>query len=162
MRCCDYGNIKLQKHSTNGKQTLSPAKQSLSPELRFTHRSLGEGGTVALPADLASQKLREGEENLRRLVLLLIKEDLRSSKLVLGLSALGLDAGKYHTELSTVIFSLLGLDCHADADRHDHLQGIYFECIDKASEIEDVEDVKRMEGMAEEVLEQLVKTKEII
>jgi hypothetical protein len=33
---------------------------------------------------------------------------------------------------------------------------MYFECIDKASEIEDVEDVKRMEGMAEEVLERLV------
>jgi hypothetical protein len=73
------------------KQTLSPAKKSLSPELR----------ALALPPDLASQKLREGEENLRRLVLLLIKEDLRSSKLVLGLSALGLEAGRYHTELST-------------------------------------------------------------
>lgn len=60
--------------------SISPAKQSLSPELR----------ALALPA-----------EDLRRLVLLLIKEDLRSSKLVLGLSALGLDAGKYHTELST-------------------------------------------------------------
>ena len=117
------------------KQTLSPAKQSLSPELR----------ALALP-----------NEDLRRLVLLLIKEDLRSSKLVLGLSALGLEAGRYHTELSTVIFSLLGLDCHADADRHDHLQGMYFECIDKASEIEDVEDQKKMQGMAEEVLERLV------
>ena len=131
------------------KQTLSPAKQSLSPDI--THRSLGEGGTLALPTDLASQKLREGEENLRRLVLLLIKEDLRSSKLVLGLSALGLDAGRYHTELSTVIFSLLGLDAGDD-----HLQGMYFELIDKASEIEDVEDVKRMEGMAEGIYERLV------
>jgi DNA uptake protein ComE-like DNA-binding protein len=33
---------------------------------------------------------------------------------------------------------------------------MYFEMIDKAGEIENVEDVKRMEGMAEGILERLM------
>jgi hypothetical protein len=126
-------------------QPATSSKQSLTPP-DITHRSYpeqsrrSEGGSVTLPAT-----------DLRTLVLLLIKEDLRSNKLVLGLSALGLDAGRYHTELSTVIFSLLGLDAGDD-----HLQGMYFECIDKASEIEDVEDGKMMMSMAEGIYERLV------
>lgn len=90
-------------------------------------------------------------EETRRLVLSLIKEDLRCNKLVLGLSGLGLDAGKYHTELSTVVFNLMGID-HND----DRLLSLYFDCIDKATEIEDVEDQKRLQSMAEEIYERLL------
>lgn len=90
----------------------------------------------------------------RQLVLSLIKEDLRCSKLVLGLSSLGLDAGKYHTEISNLVFNLLGLDLN-----NDQLLSLYFECIDKASEIEDVEDQKKMQGMAEEILNKLEESK---
>jgi hypothetical protein len=39
--------------------------------------------------------------------------------------------------------------------------GRYFECIDKASEIEDVEDVKRMEGMAVGIYERLLNEKNL-
>lgn len=90
-------------------------------------------------------------ENNRSLILSLIKEDLRCNKLVLSLSGLGLDAGKYHTELSIVIFNLMGLD-HND----DQLAGLYFDCIDKATEIEDVEDQKLLQRMAENVYERLL------
>ena len=89
-------------------------------------------------------------ENNRSLVLSLIKEDLRCNKLVLSLSGLGLDAGKYHTELSTVVFNLMGLD-----HNNDQLAGIYFDCIDKATEIEDVEDQRLLQSMAEEVYKRL-------
>lgn len=89
-------------------------------------------------------------ETNRSLILSLIKEDLRCNKLVLSLSGLCLDAGKYHTELSTVVFNLMGID-HND----DRLVGIYFDCIDKATEIEDVEDQRQLQSMAEEVYKRL-------
>lgn len=87
----------------------------------------------------------------KTLVITLIKEDLRCNKLVLGLSGLGLEAGRYHTELSTVIFQLLELD-----HNNDQLLQLYFDCLDKASEINDVEDGKQLLIMAEEVFNKLV------
>lgn len=86
------------------------------------------------------------EEN-RNLTVSLIKEDLRSARLVLGLSGLGLDAGKYHTEISTLVFNLLALDA---AD--DQLMGRYFEWIDQVTEIEDIEQEGRLAAMAEEYI----------
>lgn len=85
------------------------------------------------------------------LILSLIKEDLRCSKLVLGLSCLGLDAGKYHTELSTAIFTLMGID-----HNNDQLLTLYFDCIDKVIEVDDVEDQQKMQSMASEIYEKLV------
>ena len=93
-------------------------------------------------------------ETNRTIILSLIKEDLRCNKLVLSLTGLGLDAGKYHTELSSVIFNLMGLD-HSN----DQLAGLYFDCIDKATEIEDVEDQKLLQIMAEEIYERLLNEK---
>lgn len=87
----------------------------------------------------------------KRLVITLIKEDLRCNKLVLGLSGLGLEAGRYHTELSTVIFQLLELD-----HNNDQLLQLYFDCLDKATGIEDVEDGKQLLTMAEEIFNKLV------
>ena len=94
-------------------------------------------------------------ETNRTIILSLIKEDLRCNKLVLSLSGLGLDAGKYHTELSCVIFNLMGID-HND----DHLAGLYFNSIDKATEIEDVEDQKALQIMAEEIYNRLLNEKQ--
>jgi hypothetical protein len=88
----------------------------------------------------------------KTLVITLIKEDLRCNKLVLGLSGLGLEAGRYHTELSTVIFQLLELD-----HNNDQLLQLYFDCLDKATGLEDVEDGKQLLAMAEEIYERLVK-----
>ena len=93
-------------------------------------------------------------EQLQKLVTQLIKEDLRCSKLVLGLSGLGLDAGKYHTELSTLVFNLLDLDTG-----NDHLMGLYFEWIDRVQQVEDIEEEGRLAGMANEIYERLIEQK---
>lgn len=90
-------------------------------------------------------------ENNRSIVISLIKEDLRCNKLVLGLSDLGLDAGKYHTELSAVVFQLMELDHSNDA-----LLQLYFECIDRATMIDDVEDTNKIVSAAEEILEKML------
>jgi hypothetical protein len=87
----------------------------------------------------------------KTLVISLIKEDLRCNKLVLGLSGLGLDAGRYHTELSTVIFQLLDID-----HNNDQLLQLYFDCVDKAATIKDVEDGKQLLAMAEKIFERLL------
>lgn len=88
---------------------------------------------------------------IKTLVITLIKEDLRCNKLVLGLSGLGLEAGRYHTELSTVIFQLLELD-----HNNDQLLQLYFDCLDKVTGIEDMEDGKQLLVMAEEIYERLL------
>lgn len=45
----------------------------------------------------------------KKLVLSLIKDDLLSTRLILGLEALGLDSGKYYLQLSEIIFLLMGI-----------------------------------------------------
>lgn len=99
-------------------------------------------------------------ETNRSLLISLIKEDLRCSKLVLGLSDIGLDAGKYHTELSTIVFNLMGIDV-----KNDGLMMQYFEWIDKVTEVEDVESrsasgVPTLEAMAEENYQRLLEAKQ--
>jgi hypothetical protein len=94
-------------------------------------------------------------ETNRSLLISLIKEDLRCSKLVLGLSDIGLDAGKYHTELSNIIFNLVGLDV-----QNDQLMTQYFEWIDKVTEVDDVEDIKMLEAMAEDIYQRLLEAKQ--
>lgn len=52
-----------------------------------------------------------------QLIISLIKDDLINSKLVNGLSQLGLSAGDYHLNLSETIFNLMGIDGATDNDK---------------------------------------------
>ncbi|MFD1000478.1 hypothetical protein ACFQ21_14230 [Ohtaekwangia kribbensis] len=60
-----------------------------------------------------------------QLIISLIKDDLINSKLVNGLSQLGLSAGDYHLHLSETIFTLMGIDGVEDDDKLlDHYIGL--------------------------------------
>jgi hypothetical protein len=81
------------------------------------------------------------------LITSLIKQDLICNKLVLGLSELGLDAGKYHLDLATIVLHLMGC-----AEPDDGVLDLYFNYMEKAATIKDVEDDRaQLEGMAQEL-----------
>jgi hypothetical protein len=85
------------------------------------------------------------------IILSLIKQDLTCNKLVLGLSELGLEAGKYHLDIGTIVLNLMGFP-----DPGDDLLDMYFKFMDKAIEIKDVEEESgRLEMMALELYNEL-------
>lgn len=92
----------------------------------------------------------------RSLITSLIREDLKCSKLVLGLSELGLDAGKYHLDLSTLVFTLMEFQ-----EQDDHLLGLYLDFMDKMLTVPDVEEAGLLERMAEELYTILLNEKNL-
>jgi hypothetical protein len=59
-----------------------------------------EGVVANVATNLNSMKSTDSSaDSSRALIVALIREDLKCNKLVLGLSELGLDAGKYHLTL---------------------------------------------------------------
>lgn len=94
-------------------------------------------------------------EQNQTLILSLIKEDLRCSKLVNGLNELGLDAGKYHTELNNIVFDLMGFDV-----QNDSLLEFYFNCLEEVAGVKDVEDMEAMGALARDIYERLVGERE--
>jgi hypothetical protein len=94
---------------------------------------------------------------INNIILSLIKEDLRSSKLVLGLSELGLDAGQYHTELYDLVFDLMEIEV-----QNDSLLDFYFEQLERAKEIPDLEEnLPALAAMAEDIYRQLLEQKKL-
>lgn len=90
----------------------------------------------------------------REVIIQLIKEDLRSSKLVLGLSELGLDAGKYHLNISSLVFNLMGIN-----EQNEKLLDIYMEFMDRTMSIPDIEQEGILQRMAEELYALLLSAK---
>jgi hypothetical protein len=81
------------------------------------------------------------------IVLSLIKQDLICNKLVLGLSELGLEAGKYHLDIGTIVLTLMGC-----AEPDDALLEMYFNYMEKARTVNDVEENRELlDAMAQEL-----------
>ena len=74
-------------------------------------------------------------ETNRSLLISLIKQDLICNKLVLGLSELGLEAGKYHLDIGTIVLQLMGC-----AEPEDDVLEVYFNYMEKARTVNDVEE----------------------
>jgi hypothetical protein len=80
-------------------------------------------------------------------VISLIKQDLICNKLVLGLSELGLEAGKYHLDIGTIVLKLMGC-----AEPDDALLEVYFNYMEKARTVNDVEENRDvLDVMAQEL-----------
>jgi hypothetical protein len=80
-------------------------------------------------------------------VISLIKQDLICNKLVLGLSELGLEAGKYHLDIATIVLHLMGC-----AEPDDALLDLYFNYMEKARIVNDVEENRDvLDSMAQEL-----------
>ncbi|GHN00369.1 hypothetical protein WSM22_18580 [Cytophagales bacterium WSM2-2] len=91
--------------------------------------------------------------NRKQLILALIKDDLINSKLVYGLSDLGLDAGCYFLHLSDTIFSLMGFDGN---ERRDGLYKKYVEMVKKVEYIDISVSNEALEALTLEVYTTLV------
>jgi hypothetical protein len=81
----------------------------------------------------------------------LIKQDLICNKLVLGLSELGLEAGKYHLDIATIVLHLMGC-----TEPEDKMLDLYFNFMEKARTVNDVEENRDvLDSMAQELYELL-------
>jgi tRNA G18 (ribose-2'-O)-methylase SpoU len=73
----------------------------------------------------------------KKIILSLIKDDLLSTRLVLGLEALGLDAGKYYLHLSETIFLIMGIED----------EGLYKKYIEKSRTVMWIDVAKQPERL---------------
>lgn len=93
--------------------------------------------------------------NVKEVVISLIEQDIISNKLVLGLTDLGLEAGKYHLDIAHVVFHLVGFP-----DPDDKLMEAYFNFMERASTIKDVEEERdQVKALAGELFDQLLSVK---
>lgn len=92
------------------------------------------------------------DEEIHELIINLIKQDLICNKLVLGLTELGLEAGKYHLDIGTLVLKLLGFPAP-----NENVLEEYFNFMEKASFIKDVEeDREQITRLAHELFEKLL------
>ena len=88
---------------------------------------------------------------VERIILILLREDLRSNKLLLGLEALGINADRYTLDVSDLVFLLMGCTkTEADA-----LMDVYRDIMDQAVTIRDVEEQGILDAMAVNAFSQL-------
>lgn len=88
----------------------------------------------------------------RELIISLIKDDLRNTKLVNGLNRIGLKAEDYYLHLSDTIFNLMGFK---DNPQTDALIEFYYEYSNKVEECDFSLNSTQLDEMAEEVFERL-------
>lgn len=77
--------------------------------------------------------------NQKEMIISLIKDDLVNTKLVNGLSNIGLCPGDFHLNLSDTILNLLGLETEDDA-----IQDVYFSLTQKSDSL-DLADIPNRE-----------------
>lgn len=88
------------------------------------------------------------------LIISLIKDDLRNTKLVNGLNKIGLKAEDYHLNLSDTIFHLMGFE---DNSQTDALIEFYYEYSNKVEECDLTLNSNQLDELAEEIFERLKK-----
>jgi hypothetical protein len=94
----------------------------------------------------------------RSIILTLLREDLRSNKLILGLEALKVDADLYTLDVSDLVFELLG----CTKEQADQLLDLYRELMDQAATIEDIEQCGGLDQMAEAACYKLLEAKQLL
>jgi hypothetical protein len=82
-----------------------------------------------------------------QLIISLIKDDLIHSKLINGLSQLGLSAGDYHLHLSETIFNLMDID---GAEEDDKLLDYYIVLTSAAQNV-DITDIAGRNAVLEKL-----------
>lgn len=88
----------------------------------------------------------------KELIISLIKDDLRNTKLVNGLNKIGLKADDYYLHLSDTIFNLMGFE---DNSQTEALIEFYYEYSNKVEECDLTFDSTQLDEMAMEVFERL-------
>lgn len=88
-------------------------------------------------------------EKKKELVLTLIKDDLVNSKLVSGLSKLGLNANNYHLHSSEKVFELMGFA--KDNDRNARVYSGYVELIKKVDDIDISDNIAGLNSLVDEI-----------
>lgn len=81
----------------------------------------------------------------KKLIVSLIKDDLINSKLINGLSDLGLDSGSYHLHLGDTVFNLMGFK---EGEESDKIYERYLELTKKAMLIDISEPGRALDDLA--------------
>ncbi len=90
-------------------------------------------------------------KNKRKLIISLIKDNLINTKLVLGLTDMGLDAGHYYLHLSETIMNLLKIKSVSDGQYK-----VYQDLCEKVVEIDIYNHPEQLDVLAKDVYKRLL------
>ncbi len=89
---------------------------------------------------------------MEQIIKSLIKDELLSSKLILGLNALSVDAAPYHLHLSNTILTIMGIKLNDDEF------DVYDKLFEESCNI-DIEDSKALNQLTNKIYRYLIKLK---
>ncbi|MGQ0826950.1 MAG: hypothetical protein ACT4ON_01010 [Bacteroidota bacterium] len=98
------------------------------------------------------------KQNKKELIISLIKDNLKNTRLVVGLDKLGLDSGKYHLQLSDTVFKLIGFK----SDEHE--ERVFEEYVNtsmKVSSIDIFMHPEKLEAIATKIYETLMQEQKL-
>ena len=93
----------------------------------------------------------------KKLLISLIKNDLKNTRLVTGLAELGLDSGKYYLSLSEAIFILMGLE---KEEQEEQLRETYSDLLGSACAIDIFRDTEKYDALADQIYMKLLQARE--
>lgn len=96
--------------------------------------------------------LRMKTQPHHNLILSLIKDDLTNYRLITGLNALGLEAGRYYSNIGSAVFTLMGF---GKAAHNDDLHDLYFQYLHKARKIDVSQNPKALDKLAHQIIHKL-------
>ncbi len=102
--------------------------------------------------------MKEIAINKKELIISLIKDNLKNTRLVIGLDKLGLDSGKYHLQLSDTIFKLIGFK----SDEHEEkVFEEYIKASMKVASIDIFMHPEKLDAIATKIYENLIQELEL-
>lgn len=103
-------------------------------------------------------KAHNMRKNKKELIISLIKDNLKNTRLVIGLDKLGLDSCKYHLQLSDTVFKLIGFK----SDEHEEkVFEEYVKASAKVSSIDIFTNPEKLESLANKIYENLIREQEL-
>lgn len=98
------------------------------------------------------------QKNKKEIIISLIKDNLKNTRLVVGLDKLGLNASKYHLHLSDTIFQLIGFK---SAEYNEKVFTKYVNDSMKVSSVDIFLSPEKLEALATKIYKDLTKELEL-
>jgi hypothetical protein len=94
----------------------------------------------------------------KNLIIQIIQNDLKNTRLIIGLNKLGLDASNYYLNLKELLFELL---CFEENEQEEQLFEAYVMHAEKIQSMDMIKHPEKLRELAEEIYNWLMKEQEV-